>query len=98
MKNKKTLVWGAGFLLVLALGLFSFLYFNRRTSNKDETYNTFKSITSSDIIAFGENKQFVAMAGGWGPGKRYTVSQEGHLLDKVDGACAKPPSTKRRVF
>ena len=25
------------------------------------------------------------MAGGWGPGKRYTVSQEGHLLDKVDG-------------
>ena len=85
MKNKKTLVWGAGFLLVLALGLFSFLYFNRRTLNKDETYNTFKSITSSDIISFGENKQFVAMAGGWGPGKRYTVSQEGHLLDKVDG-------------
>ncbi|ENP7895646.1 hypothetical protein ACEG21_001883, partial [Campylobacter jejuni] len=53
--------------------------------NKKETYNTFKSITASDIIAFGENKQFVAMAGGWGPGKRYTVSQEGHLLHKVDG-------------
>ena len=85
MKNKKTLIWGAGLLLVLALGLFSFLYFNRRTSNKKETYNTFKFITSSDIISFGENKQFVAMAGGWGPGKRYTVSQEGHLLDKVDG-------------
>lgn len=85
MKNKKTLVWGAGFLLVLALGLFSFLYFNRRTLNKDETYNTFKSITSSDIISFGENKQFVAMVGGWGPGKRYTVSQEGHLLHRVDG-------------
>ena len=85
MKNKKTLVWGAGLLLVLALGLFSFFYLNRSAHKEKRTYRTFEAITSRDIIVFGENKQFVAITRGWSAGKRYTISQEGHILDKVDG-------------
>ena len=85
MKNKKTLIWGAGLLLVLALGLFSFFYLNRSAHKEKRTYRTFEAITSRDIIVFGENKQFVAITRGWSAGKRYTISQEGHILDKVDG-------------
>ena len=85
MKNKKTLIWGAGLLLVLALGLFSFLYFNGSTQKEKKNYRTFDAITSRDIIVFGENKQFVAITRGWSAGKRYTISQEGRILDKVDG-------------
>ena len=85
MKNKKTLVWGAGLLLVLALGLFSFFYLNRSAHKEKKTYRTFDAITSRDIIVFGENKQFVAITRGWSAGKRYTISQEGRILDKVDG-------------
>ncbi|RKV92624.1 MAG: hypothetical protein D8H99_29525, partial [Streptococcus sp.] len=85
MKNKKTLIWGAGLLLVLALGLFSFLYFNGKTRKQNLEYQDFKSIKSSDIVVFGENKQFVAIAKGGVSIKRYALSQEGHLLNKVDG-------------
>lgn len=85
MKNKKTLVWGAGLLLVLALGMFGFLYFNGKTRKQNLEYQDFKSIKSSDIFVFGENKQFVAIAKGGVSIKRYALSQEGHLLNKVNG-------------
>ena len=64
MKNKETLIWGAGLLLVLALGLFSFFYLNRSAHKEKKTYRTFEAITSRDIIVFGENKQFVAITRG----------------------------------
>ena len=83
MRKKKVLVMGIGILLLIVIVAIGFLYF--RGSSKTKTYNTFQSITSNDISVFGENKQFVAMAGGWAPGKRYTISQEGHILYKVGG-------------
>lgn len=85
MKNKKILVRGIGLLIIIFLVVTGFLYF--RGSNKKEkiSYRVFDAITSNDIRVFGEKKQFVAINNGWPAGKRYTISQEGRILDKENG-------------
>lgn len=83
MRKKNLLVMGTGLLFIIVLVAIGLLYFSR--SSKTKTYKTFQSITSNDIKVFGDKNQFVAMAGGWAPGKRYMISQEGHILYKVGG-------------
>lgn len=83
MRKKNLLVMGTGLLLIIVLVAIGLLYFSR--SSKTKTYNTFQSITSDDISVFGDKNQFVAITKGWSAGKKYTISQEGRIVDKEDG-------------
>lgn len=76
---------GCWALPCVSFGLVQFSLLQWKHTEREKTYRTFDAITSRDIIVFGENKQFVAIAKGGVSIKRYALSQEGHLLNKVDG-------------